>query len=82
MEKEEIEYLNKYVEWEAYYSPKFKELFGFEMPTDLYGIDIMSIPESKKIEIMVLQKYGEEGINLLFEIVNNNPETFYELRHG
>lgn len=77
MEQIEIEYLNAYIKWEAYYAPKFKKMFGIEMPTDTYGINILEIPEDLKIDIMVNNIYGEEGLNLLYEIIENGPDKFY-----
>ena len=76
MEVYEINHLNKYSKWEAYYSPKFKDLFGFDMPTDTYGIDITKIPDKIKHDIMILGKYGDEGPTLLYEIIRNPPARF------
>ena len=52
MDKNDFEYLNKYMEWEAYYAPKFKALFGIDMPTDTYGINILGIPDKIKFDII------------------------------
>ena len=76
MDKNDFEYLNKYMEWEAYYAPKFKALFGIDMPTDTYGINILGIPDKIKFDIMILGKYGDEGPKLLYEIIENNPTDF------
>lgn len=78
MEDYEIDYLNKYMKWEAYYAPKFKAIFGFDMPTDTYGIDITKIPDKVKQDILILGKYGIEGNKLLYEIIKNNPKKFSE----
>lgn len=78
MEADELDKMNKFIAWSAYYGPKFKELFGFDMPTDdeWHGLDVSLIPYDVKVDIMVSGKYGYEGPSLIYEMIMNNPAVF------
>jgi len=66
-------------EWARYYVPQFRRVFGFNLPYDFHGIDMVKLEgilnpsEDSSVREMIEQRWGNKGIDLFDELSFNPP---------
>lgn len=72
--------IEKLMKWFNKYNKKFQKQFGFEMPFDVYGIDMhkfagaMGYSSPEEIHWAVIERmYGKKAVELINEIKTNSP---------
>jgi hypothetical protein len=69
--------------WYSMFAVEFKTIFGFSMPVDVCGLDVIKLdsllrtPNGTSTREFIMQKFGEQALALVETIMRNHPYMVY-----